>query len=806
MARPLQTALVCAASGGDGCRSSGGGSGADRDTSEGGVLLPDALRGVAGLLQSAIEPPVRVARSAQRAVLEALGVGDADVGVLRLGGQADEGGGGDGDSGGGGGGGDDDDDGGGGGNATINGEAPPFSFGAATVLASFAFEAYAEPPVGCAWLVPDGEVAVAGDGGGGGGASDATDDLPPQVHLAYPTPGELASRCPHGALRVTLVGLHRPGRHGGGDDNGHLCYTVRTGGVVVDRPAVGTVFAIPAPPPPGERHREASTSGNRDVAIDTGDATTPEGDGNVDDRAAVAAAADMAVVDVFWGPEEVSAGRPLGWVALPLAAGQADGRVQGVAVNGAPTRLELPLTLYPEQEGGDNSCGDVGTSAAADAAAAAAASAAAAAAADAADAAMKTAIARGGALLGTAPDVAPALWADAADSGVAAWRAKTVAARADAAARRAAVAGSSLVVWVAGGSGDDDSGGDGGGGGAQAGEVPAKKDDAVAAVEGLPMSDAWKALAKEVISAADESDSHLNRRWLRAVAFLSAPSTDTKVWVWGDAMRRVAVVGFRGTESMSWKDIATDAAAWQIPWTPGGDIDLSACPATTATTSEDCTQVHFGFLRAYASVREPLLAELGAITGSFSNQWDIYYTGHSLGGALATLAAADVRAQHPDVGGALVSFGQPKVGNTAFQVAVNSMLPAAFRVVNDADVVARTPTGGYVHVGRTVLVNQDGELWVEPWGAPGRNDDDSAENGREADSARGGKVVAGANGEGKGDGLGGAHWKATGTLFAAEKELWRSFTTGESLQHHLEDSYVSALRRCVKLQREKGVR
>lgn len=788
-----RTAPACAASEGGSGNSDSSGGGGDGDDGRGGVPLPGALRSVASAVKAVTGAPARAVRGAHRAALGALGVGDNDDGASRRGPVAGGGGGGGGDS--------------SGGRATERGSAPPFSFGTATALASFAFEAYAEPPHGCGWLVPGETVAVAGDGGGGGGATPATDDAPPLVNVAYPTPGELAGRCPHGALRVTLGGLHRPGRDGGGneDDRGHLCYTLRTGGVVVDRPAVGTAFAVPAPPPPGERRRgEEGAHGDRDdAAAAAADSVPAEGGGEVTGRAAAAAAADVAVVDVFWGPEEVSAGRPLGWVALPLPGGIAHRGGEGGGVNAAPTRLELPLTLYPAPTGVGE---DREAPAVADAAAAATAAAAAAAAA--AGAAQATAVARGASLFGTAPDTAPALWADAADSGFAALRAASAAARADAAARRAAVAGSSLVVWVAHVAGGSDDSGGGGNESLHEDEAPADKDDAIAAVEGLPMSDGWKALAKEVMAASDEADSHLNRRRLRAVAFMAAPSTDTKVWVWRDATRRVAVVGFRGTESLSWKDLVTDAAAWQVPWTPGGPIDLDVCPATAASASEESALVHWGFLRAYASVREPLLAELAAITEELSAPWDVYYTGHSLGGALATLAAADVRAQHPNVGGAMVSFGQPKVGNAAFRLAVDTLLPAAFRIVNDADVVARTPTGGYAHVGRTVLVNEDGELWVEPWGAEGSGggggSDENGTQGGEADPTGGSTADAAADGDAGGHGLGGARWKATGTLFAAEKELWRSFTTGASLQHHLEDSYVASLRRCVKQQREAG--
>lgn len=125
-------------------------------------------------------------------------------------------------------------------------------------------------------------------------------------------------------------------------------------------------------------------------------------------------------------------------------------------------------------------------------------------------------------------------------------------------------------------------------------------------------------------------------------------------------------------------------------------------PAATAPAAAT-PLVHFGFLRGYASVREPLLAELAALTSGLSRDWEIFFTGHSLGGALATLAAADVAARHPaGRPPVLYSFGQPKVGDAAFGAAVDELLPAAFRVVNDVDVVARAPAGSYRHVGRAV--------------------------------------------------------------------------------------------------------
>ena len=51
--------------------------------------------------------------------------------------------------------------------------------------------------------------------------------------------------------------------------------------------------------------------------------------------------------------------------------------------------------------------------------------------------------------------------------------------------------------------------------------------------------------------------------------------------------------------------------------------------------------VHRGFLEAYDSVRATLFSLAEKIT-SKSSDWTIYLTGHSLGGALATLCAYEM--------------------------------------------------------------------------------------------------------------------------------------------------------------------
>ena len=64
------------------------------------------------------------------------------------------------------------------------------------------------------------------------------------------------------------------------------------------------------------------------------------------------------------------------------------------------------------------------------------------------------------------------------------------------------------------------------------------------------------------------------------------------------------------------------------------------------------------------------------------------HTGHSLGGALATLAAYDIRKQlqasskqHVEV--MCYSFGAPRTGNHAFATDYNRVVPDTWSIIND---------------------------------------------------------------------------------------------------------------------------
>ena len=68
----------------------------------------------------------------------------------------------------------------------------------------------------------------------------------------------------------------------------------------------------------------------------------------------------------------------------------------------------------------------------------------------------------------------------------------------------------------------------------------------------------------------------------------------------------------------------------------------------------------------------------------------IVVAGHSLGGALATLAAADLTIQGLS-NVQLYSFAAPRVGNRTFADQFTAKVPVAFRVANSEDIVPTVP-------------------------------------------------------------------------------------------------------------------
>jgi hypothetical protein len=126
------------------------------------------------------------------------------------------------------------------------------------------------------------------------------------------------------------------------------------------------------------------------------------------------------------------------------------------------------------------------------------------------------------------------------------------------------------------------------------------------------------------------------------------------------------VLAFRGTEPDSLRDIKADASA-------------------TIRKCETQGMIHSGFYFAYMEIRKDIEETLQSKT--FSKK-PLYITGHSLGGALATVATKYT--YHQGGLAACYTFGSPRVGNDDW---INNIKTPIHRLVNAADCVTMLPPG-----------------------------------------------------------------------------------------------------------------
>ena len=148
----------------------------------------------------------------------------------------------------------------------------------------------------------------------------------------------------------------------------------------------------------------------------------------------------------------------------------------------------------------------------------------------------------------------------------------------------------------------------------------------------------------------------------------------------------ITVLSFRGTEVTEKSDVLADLKSGK---------NIEACGG----------KVHVGFKGEINKLWPNITAALEV------NPGNVYITGHSLGAAMATIAAS--RMQDRVI--ALVTFGSPRVGNTEF---VKSVSVEHYRVQNNCDDVTKVPFKlmGFAHHGTHRYMNFNGEFRdLTPW-------------------------------------------------------------------------------------------
>ena len=160
----------------------------------------------------------------------------------------------------------------------------------------------------------------------------------------------------------------------------------------------------------------------------------------------------------------------------------------------------------------------------------------------------------------------------------------------------------------------------------------------------------------------------------------------------GDAI----IVAFRGTQPNRPMDWFVDAGAVHRPW------------------DHNAGTVHTGFYNALRAIWGVTLAKGEVLPKRLINRGSktVWITGHSLGGALAELCAAQALFVSNIPVQGVYTFGQPRVGNKAFADAVGGKIGSGiFRFVNHRDIVPRVPlfSGGYCHFGNQTFFDANGK-------------------------------------------------------------------------------------------------
>ncbi len=144
------------------------------------------------------------------------------------------------------------------------------------------------------------------------------------------------------------------------------------------------------------------------------------------------------------------------------------------------------------------------------------------------------------------------------------------------------------------------------------------------------------------------------------------------------------IVAFRGTRPNEKADVWADINFIPIKWPKGGEV-------------------HEGFEEALDVVWGPLSDRLRHLPSD-----TVWFTGHSLGAALATLAAD--RFGEP---AGVYTFGSPRVGTLEFVAGFDGRhKQRSFRYVNNNDVVTHVPPSAWKfgHVANEQHINSDGQI------------------------------------------------------------------------------------------------
>ncbi len=196
---------------------------------------------------------------------------------------------------------------------------------------------------------------------------------------------------------------------------------------------------------------------------------------------------------------------------------------------------------------------------------------------------------------------------------------------------------------------------------------------------------------------------------------LGGASDAIQAYVARDSCEGNLVVVFRGTmPSSCWDDV--EPCLKQLVTNVFTDVSVVKQNMAWAENSEvGAIKIHGGFNSDYAAVRDQVWDRINQYPDD-----QIYVTGFSLGGALATLAALDIGA-HSDRDPIMSTGGAPRVGQQDFVDAHQKYVPNSMRVVVNKDPIPMIPgyqPGAFDEKWDSFLLNLFSELIQSVGGKP----------------------------------------------------------------------------------------
>ncbi|KAI8874392.1 alpha/beta-hydrolase [Ramicandelaber brevisporus] len=156
---------------------------------------------------------------------------------------------------------------------------------------------------------------------------------------------------------------------------------------------------------------------------------------------------------------------------------------------------------------------------------------------------------------------------------------------------------------------------------------------------------------------------------------------------------KTIVVSFRGTND------------------PVAFIQDAAFFPTAYPSNVSGSKVHSGFLAAYNSVAGIIRSTVKDLVKA-NPSYTVVFTGHSLGGAEAMIAAVDLTLVSKTIPSStpvrFYGIGVPRVGNSQWAKLVNGARIDVVRTNNKADIVTRIPPSG----GAFDYIHPDQEVWI----------------------------------------------------------------------------------------------